>query len=60
MCRLEVWGLGPEGALVRELVLRADASDRPDHGYFSFFRFDPRSYEPVARLAWRFFERIAI
>ena len=39
--------------------LAADASDRADHGYFPFFRYDPRLRPAHARLESAFFARLA-
>lgn len=46
------------GATVASQPLRADADDRPDHGYFTFFSFHPALRPDVARIAARFFARI--
>ena len=47
------------GALLETQRLRADHDDRPDHGYFSFFRYAPAQRPRLAELEARFFERLA-
>jgi hypothetical protein len=39
-------------------VLRADADDRPDHGYFPVFRYDPAQRPRIAALEAAFFARL--
>jgi fructose-1,6-bisphosphatase/inositol monophosphatase family enzyme len=48
-----------DGALLRERALRADASDRPDHGYFPFFRYAADLRPAVAGVEADFFARLA-
>lgn len=39
-------------------VVRTDGDDRPDHGYFPFFRYDPLQRLVIAEWEARFFERL--
>lgn len=45
--------------LVHRAPLVADADDRPDHGYFSVFRYTPAQRPALAELEARFFARLA-
>ena len=57
-CRLEE--LRPDGATSRTArPVRTDDDDRPDHGYFPVFRYDPRLRPALAELERTFFERLA-
>lgn len=56
-CTLELCELA-DGARVAQRVLRADADDRPDHGYFPFFRYEPAQRPAIARLEADFFARL--
>jgi fructose-1,6-bisphosphatase/inositol monophosphatase family enzyme len=46
------------GALLSTQQLQADEDDRPDHGFFSFFRYSPSQRPQLAELEARFFERL--
>ncbi|MSR61457.1 MAG: hypothetical protein EXS08_03270 [Planctomycetes bacterium] len=46
------------GAALRTQALRVDADDRPDHGYFPFFRYEPAQRPLIARLEADFFARL--
>ncbi len=56
-CTLETCELA-DGARVAMRELRADADDRPDHGYFPFFRYEPAQRPAIARLEADFFARL--
>jgi hypothetical protein len=56
-CRWELWG--EPGERLRAGMLRVDHDDRPDHGYFPFFRYEPAQRPAIARLEADFFERLA-
>jgi len=43
----------------RPRVVRTDDDDRPDHGYFPFFRYDPLERLQIAQWENRFFQRLA-
>jgi fructose-1,6-bisphosphatase/inositol monophosphatase family enzyme len=47
------------GTLLSTRPLAADGDDRPDHGYFSFFRYAPAQRPRLAEIEARFFERLA-
>ncbi len=44
--------------LLEEEILRCDEDDRPDQGYFPFFRYDPVLRPALAQLESAFFERL--
>ena len=52
-CRLEERELS-SGTLLSQGPQRVDADDRVDHGYFPFFRFEPRMRPHLARLEAEF------
>jgi hypothetical protein len=56
-CRAELWDLERTSRL-RANVLRVDDDDRPDHGYFPFFRYGPAQRPAIARLEADFFARL--
>jgi len=56
-CRLEHRDLERE-ALLAARTLTVDADDRPDHGYFPFFRYEPAQRPAIARLEAEFFARL--
>jgi hypothetical protein len=56
-CRLEHWDL-ERGERLRAGELRVDDDDRPDHGYFPFFRYEPAQRPAIARLEADFFARL--
>lgn len=56
-CQLELSELA-SGALVSARELCADSDDRPDHGYFPFFRYEPAQRPAIARLEADFFARL--
>jgi len=47
-----------DGASLSACELHADQSARPDHGYFPFFRYDPRTRPALAELEAAFFARL--
>ena len=47
------------GEVCEEAALVTDIVDQVDHGYFPFFAYHPRIRPHIARLAAKFFERIA-
>ena len=47
------------GAVAPPRQVHADDDDRPDHGYFPFFRYDPLERLTIATWEQRFFERLA-
>ncbi len=49
--------VAPDGA-ARADLLRCDDDDRPDHGYFPVFRYDPLQRPRSAALEAAFFERL--
>ena len=57
-CWSEVCDLD-RGDRLREGELRVDHDDRPDHGYFPFFRYEPAQRPIIARLEAAFFARLA-
>jgi fructose-1,6-bisphosphatase/inositol monophosphatase family enzyme len=56
-CTLELCALEEERVLATR-ALRVDADDRPDHGYFPFFRYEPAQRPAIARLEAEFFGRL--
>lgn len=60
-CRIEEHALeGVVAGTVRASHrLSVDADDRADHGYFPFFRYEPRHRPELARLEAAFFARLA-
>lgn len=48
-----------DGALVSDGTWRADEDDRPDHGYFPFFRYLADQRPEIARVEAAFFARTA-
>lgn len=57
-CELELRAVGG-GERLETRVLRADADDRPDHGFFPFFRYEPAQRPTLAVVEARFFARLA-
>jgi fructose-1,6-bisphosphatase/inositol monophosphatase family enzyme len=57
-CRMEEAALAPGGAPPTTRVLTADGDDRPDHGYFPFFRYDAALRPALATLEADFFRRL--
>jgi hypothetical protein len=57
-CWSELWDL-ESGERLRATELRADQDDRPDHGYFPFFRYEAAQRPAIARLEAAFFARLA-
>ncbi|MEO0651854.1 MAG: hypothetical protein AAFZ65_14355 [Planctomycetota bacterium] len=57
-CRMEERRLDDDVAL-RGGPVEVDASDRPDQGYFPFFRYAPNLRAPIAALEATFLERLA-
>jgi fructose-1,6-bisphosphatase/inositol monophosphatase family enzyme len=57
-CSFELRALEGDEELERR-VLRADADNRADRGYFPFFRYLPEQRPELARLEARFFARLA-
>ena len=57
-CLMEESDLAGGGTSDSRLV-RVDPDDRPDHGYFPFFRYEPRQRPDIARLEAEFFSRLA-
>lgn len=56
-CRLEL--RARDGRTLRAGELTTDDDDRPDHGYFPFFRFRPEERPAIAAIEAVFFERLA-
>jgi len=56
-CRLDAFAAEDAPAVTRALV--ADEDDRPDEGYFPFFRYEPALRPALARLEADFFARLA-
>lgn len=56
-CTAAVRALGDD-LVLRDGALLADASDRPDHGYFPFFGYHPAQRAAMQQLALEFFERV--
>ena len=57
-CSLELRALQGDGELERRVV-RADADERVDRGYFPFFRYLPEQRPELARIEAAFFARLA-
>ena len=57
-CRLELESLGAPQSASDARTLVADDDDRPDRGYFPFFRYDPALRPALARLEAYFFARL--
>jgi fructose-1,6-bisphosphatase/inositol monophosphatase family enzyme len=60
-CQLELRELAAANGAppLEQRTLRADADDRPDRGYFVFFRYDAELRPALARLEADFFARLA-
>ena len=56
-CRVEL--VDRDGAVARASTVQVDDDDRPDQGYFPFFRFRPEERPAIATLEADFFERLA-
>ena len=56
-CRVEEQSV-ETGEILAGRLVRVDADDRSDHGYFPFFRYEPRLRPALARLEAAFFERL--
>ena len=57
-CRIET-RLLESGRLLAQGTLEATRDDRPDHGYFPFFRYLPDQRADIARVEAAFFEQLA-
>ncbi len=58
-CELEVLdGPADTGRVLERRPVRADADDRPDRGYFPFFRYHPGLRPALARIEADFFARL--
>ncbi len=56
---LELELAGPNGVGRAATLVTVDSDDRPDHGYFPFFRYDPTLRPALATLEADFFARLA-